>query len=67
MVADLSIHRDNEENPHFHVMLTIRHFNEDGTWVNKQVKVKELVDGKQHAKAFHTTDWNTKVKLVYWR
>lgn len=31
MVADLSIHRDNEENPHFHVMLTIRPFNEDGT------------------------------------
>ncbi|MBI0579448.1 MobA/MobL family protein [Neobacillus cucumis] len=67
MVADLSIHRDNEENPHFHVMLTIRPFNEDGTWGNKQVKVKELVDGKQQAKALHTTDWNTKVKLVYWR
>ncbi|MDQ6601033.1 MobQ family relaxase [Bacillus salipaludis] len=67
MVADLSIHRENEENPHFHVMLTIRPFKEDGTWGNKQVKVKELVDGKEQVKALHTTDWNTKVKLIYWR
>ncbi|MCQ6282898.1 MobQ family relaxase [Bacillus sp. EB600] len=67
MVADLSIHRDDEENPHFHVMLTIRPFNEDGSWGNKQMKVKEIVDGKQQIKALHTTDWNTKEKLMYWR
>ncbi|MED1471749.1 MobQ family relaxase [Bacillus salipaludis] len=67
MIADLSIHRDNEENPHFHVMLTIRPFKEDGTWGNKQVKVKEITDGKQQVKGLHTTDWNTKEKLVYWR
>jgi len=67
MVADLAIHRDDEENPHFHVMLTIRPFNEDGTWGNKQVKIKENVNGKQQVKAIHTTDWNTKEKLVYWR
>ncbi|MDR4950336.1 MobQ family relaxase [Neobacillus cucumis] len=67
MVADLSIHRDDEENPHFHVMLTIRPFNEDGTWGNKQIKVKELIDGKQQVKALHITDWNTKEKLLFWR
>lgn len=67
MVADLSIHRDDEENPHFHVMLTIRPFNEDGSWGNKQMKVKELINGKQQVKALHITDWNTKEKLVYWR
>ncbi|MBT2655397.1 MobA/MobL family protein [Bacillus sp. ISL-18] len=67
MVADLSIHRDDEENPHFHVMLTIRPFNEDGSWGNKQMKVKEMIDGKQQVKAVHITDWNTKEKLLYWR
>ncbi|MBT2744773.1 MobQ family relaxase [Bacillus sp. ISL-77] len=67
MVADLSIHRDDEENPHFHVMLTIRPFNEDGSWGNKQMKVKEIVDGKIQVKALHITDWNTKEKLMYWR
>jgi hypothetical protein len=67
MVADLSIHRDDEENPHFHVMLTIRPFNEDGSWGNKQMKVKELIDGKQQVKALHITDWNTKEKLLFWR
>jgi hypothetical protein len=67
MVADLSIHRDDEENPHFHVMLTIRPFNEDGSWGNKQMKVKEIIDGNKRVKALHTTDWNTKEKLMYWR
>ncbi|MBV7508863.1 MobA/MobL family protein [Bacillus sp. sid0103] len=67
MVADLSVHRDDEENPHFHVMLTIRPFNEDGSWGNKQMKVKELIDGKLQVKALHITDWNTKEKLIYWR
>ncbi len=67
MVADLAIHRDDEENPHFHIMLTIRPFTEEGTWGNKQVKVKEIINGKQQIKAIHTTDWNTKEKLVYWR
>ncbi|MDQ1005378.1 hypothetical protein QFZ28_005956 [Neobacillus niacini] len=67
MVADLSIHRDDQENPHFHVMLTIRPFNKDGTWGNKQTKVKEMIDGNKQVKAVHTTDWNTKEKLMYWR
>lgn len=67
MVADLSIHRDDEENPHFHVMLTMRPFQLDGTWGSKQVKVKEIVNGKQQVRGVHTTDWNTKEKLIYWR
>ena len=67
MVADVSIHRDDQNNPHFHVMLTIRPFHKDGTWGNKQVKVKEMINGKLQVKAVHTTDWNTKEKLLYWR
>lgn len=67
MVADIAIHRDDEENPHFHVMLTIRPFNKDGTWGNKQTKVKEMLNGQERVNAIHTTDWNTKEKLIYWR
>ena len=32
MVADISIHRDDMNNPHAHVLLTQRPFNPDGTW-----------------------------------
>ena len=32
MVADVFIHRDNENNPHFHVMLTMRPFDKNGNW-----------------------------------
>ncbi|MED2974158.1 MobQ family relaxase [Fictibacillus sp. B-59209] len=67
MVADVAIHRDDEENPHFHVLLTMRPFNPDGTWGNKQKKTKEVINGKVTTMAIHTTDWNTKEKLLYWR
>lgn len=32
MVADVAIHRDHQDNPHAHVMLTNRPFNPDGSW-----------------------------------
>lgn len=32
MVADIAIHNNNDGNPHAHVMLTVRPFNENGTW-----------------------------------
>ncbi|RIM91003.1 MobA/MobL family protein [Staphylococcus xylosus] len=35
MVADISIHRDDSNNPHAHVLLTQRPFNQDGTWGSK--------------------------------
>ncbi|ARJ26130.1 MobA/MobL family protein [Staphylococcus lugdunensis] len=35
MVADISIHRDDMNNPHAHVLLTQRPFNSDGTWGKK--------------------------------
>lgn len=38
MVADIAIHRDHEDNPHAHVMLTNRPFNPDGTWGLKAKK-----------------------------
>ncbi|KKE78659.1 hypothetical protein DTX80_17730 [Bacilli bacterium] len=44
MVADISIHRDNENNPHAHVMLTIRPFNENGEWSKTKTITKYLFD-----------------------
>lgn len=35
MVADVSIHRDDSNNPHAHILLTQRPFKEDKTWGNK--------------------------------
>ncbi|QYA34000.1 MobA/MobL family protein (plasmid) [Macrococcus psychrotolerans] len=37
MIADVSIHRDDINNPHAHILLTIRPLNADGTWGNKTV------------------------------
>lgn len=38
MVADIAIHRDDNKNPHAHVMLTMRPFLEDGSWGAKSKK-----------------------------
>ena len=43
MVADISIHRDDMNNPHAHVLLTQRPFNLDGTW-GKKTKTKTRYD-----------------------
>ena len=43
MVADISIHRDDNNNPHAHVLLTTRPFNEDQTW-GKKVQTKTQYD-----------------------
>ena len=44
MVADIAIHRDDQENPHAHVMLTTREISEDGFTVkNRDWNNKELL------------------------
>ena len=43
MVADISIHRDDMNNPHAHVLLTQRPFNSDGTW-GKKTKTRTQYD-----------------------
>lgn len=43
MVADISIHRDDSNNPHAHILLTQRPFKEDKTWGNK-TKTKTRYD-----------------------
>ena len=48
MVADISIHRDDINNPHAHVLLTQRPFNADGTG-GKKTKTKTRYDENGHA------------------
>lgn len=59
MVADISIHREHKHNPHAHILLTMRPFNEDGTWGYKQRKM----DGK----TVQMTTWNHKDNVTKWR
>ncbi|WP_060679604.1 MobQ family relaxase [Virgibacillus halodenitrificans] len=76
MVADISIHRDVEHNPHAHIMLTVRPFNDNGEWGAKQ-KREYLKDengdfiikanGKKKHKRVDLTDWDKIATLVEWR
>jgi len=76
MVADISIHRDDEENPHAHIMLTVRPFEKDGSWGKKQEKIYLYDDegnklrtkkGNIKSKTLKTTNWDSKGTLKFWR
>ncbi|MEK4078255.1 MobQ family relaxase [Paenibacillus sp. FSL M7-0656] len=76
MIADLSIHRDNPENPHAHVMLTMRPLNPDGSWAAKSRKEYVLDDNGQKIKLksgqyksfkVRTTDWDNSENMGKWR
>lgn len=77
MVADVAIHRDEENNPHTHILLTTREFEQDGTWnKNKSKRVPALdKEGKQLlnekgwkvTKSVKVNDWNSKKTLMQWR
>lgn len=76
MVADVAIHRDHEENPHAHVMLTNRPFNPDGSWGLKS-KTQYVLDenGKQlltkngnpKQRKIWLVDWDKPGKVEEWR
>lgn len=76
MVADIAIHRDHEENPHAHVMLTNRPFNQDGSWGNKSIHEYILDENgnKTYTKAGNVrnrkkwlVDWDKREKIEEWR
>lgn len=77
MVADVNIHRDQEQNPHAHILLTVRPFNQDGTWWNSKSKKEYILDengevslnaeGKKRSRKIDLTGWNDKSKLLQWR
>jgi len=65
MVADVNIHRDKSHNPHAHIMLTMRPFNEDGTWGEKRPFTGELdTNGK---KIYQDNPWDQKENVQIWR
>ena len=76
MVADICIHNDNEENTHFHVMLTIRPFKENGEWGAKSKedyffdkdgnRIRQK-NGRYKSVKVATTDWNKKETMKEWR
>lgn len=75
MIADIAIHDKNGGNPHAHIMLTVRKFNEDGTWGSKArkeyildkngEKIKKNNDFK--SRKIETTDWNRKETMLKWK
>ncbi|AYK68302.1 hypothetical protein D9C11_23595 (plasmid) [Bacillus subtilis subsp. subtilis] len=76
MVADIAIHRDDENNPHFHVMLTVRPFNQDGSWGMKSRREYKFDEhgnhilkknGQKDFDKVDTTDWNKKEIFNSWR
>lgn len=76
MVADIAIHRDDLNNQHAHVMLTVRQFDENGEWGNKKRKDYEVdkdgnkvldKNGKPKYQTVSLTDWDKKENIEQWR
>ena len=79
MCADVCIHNPNREqkNIHAHIMLTMRPFNDDGTWGDKQKKEyvldsngNKIYDKRKRTykcRTVQTTDWNSREKVEEWR
>ncbi|WP_427911134.1 MobQ family relaxase (plasmid) [Pediococcus parvulus] len=77
MVADVAIHRDHQDNPHAHVMLTNRPFNPDGTWGIKSKKQYILDENGNKmytgtskypkSRKILMVDWDKKKKIIEWR
>jgi hypothetical protein len=77
MIADLCFHDKGDGNPHVHIMLTMRPFNEDGSWGAKQRKeyISDEKGGKIYdpkkrqykCKSVPSTDWNDREKAEQWR
>ena len=65
MVADVNIHRDKDHNPHAHIMLTMRPFNEDGTWGEKRPFTGEL--NEKGKKIYLDNPWDHKENVQIWR
>ena len=77
MCADICIHDKNGGNPHAHVMLTMRPFEQGGEWGAKQKKEyildrggNKIYDPKKRqykCKSIPATDWNEQTKAEEWR
>jgi hypothetical protein len=69
IVADVHLHLDKAENPHVHILCTVRPFHEDGTWADKKKNIPKLdqqgneIRNQKGWKVYRTvpsTAWDTK-------
>lgn len=77
MCADICLHDTGGGNPHAHIMLTMRPFEQGGTWGAKQKKEyildpqgKKIYDPKKRqykCNSVPATDWNEQSKAEEWR
>jgi len=77
MCADLCFHDKGDGNPHFHLMLTMRPLNENGTWGGKQKKeytldrdgnkIYDPVKRQYKCRSIPSTDWNKHANADKWR
>ena len=76
MCADIALHDKNGGNPHAHILLTMRPFNEDKTWgakskkeyiLDENGKKVKLKNGNYKTRKINTTDWNEQDKAEQWR
>ena len=76
MCADVAIHDTGEGNPHAHIMLTMRPFNDDGSWgakskkeyiLNKNGERIKLKSGEYKSRKVNAVDWNEQTKAEEWR
>lgn len=52
MVADIAVHRDDKENPHAHVMLTMRSIDEEGFGKKNRDWNADFANSKEHTQGF---------------
>src|SRR5699024_7421060 len=77
MVADINIHRDDANNPHAHIMLTTRPFDQDGNFEKRKSKRVPVLDengnqkfnekGWRVTKSVKINDWDNQNKVSEWR
>ena len=76
MCVDFVIHDTNSGNPHCHIMLTMRPFNERGAWAAKSKKEYgldengeriRLPSGRYKTHKIDLTGWNDKDNTLLWR
>ena len=76
MCADIALHDKNDGNPHAHILLTMRPFNEDKSWGAKSKKEYildengekvKLKNGNYKTRKINTVDWNEQEKAEEWR
>ena len=80
MIADCNIHNkmasDDQEQPHAHILLTLREIDKEGNWKPKSRKEYildengekiKLKSGNYKSRKINTNDWNERDKAKKWR